>query len=68
MEISVEHERGSSAWQGWRDSSSWMLASREEALKLAPACGARTVYKRGWWRGEGASEEDEDGSLLEEKQ
>lgn len=47
-----------------------MLASREEALKLAPACGARTVYKRGWWRVggrrvEGTSEEDEDGSLLE---
>lgn len=45
LESSVEHERCSSAWQGWRDSSSWMLASREEALKLAPACGARTGYR-----------------------
>lgn len=37
--------------------SSWILGSREEALKLAPAWGARTVGGNGT-RAEGGMEED----------
>lgn len=59
LECLVEHihERCSRARQGWRDTSSWMLGSREEALKLAPAW----VTGTGEWgrEGKGGSVEEE---------
>ena len=62
------HERCSSAKQGWRDTSSWMLASREEALKLAPAWGVGTgergLREEAWKK----SREKEGGRLVEEKE
>lgn len=58
------HERCSSVRQGWKDTSSWILRYREEALKLASASGAGTVE----WGQSGGKKGREGGSLVEEKE
>jgi len=63
----VEHIHERCSKQGWRDTSSWMPGSGEEALKLAPAWGAEPG-ERGWGGGWKASKENEGESRVGEEE